>query len=99
MRVRLRLDALQHLLARSAISQNHWAIRLGLSKGHLSNLLAGKHLYPSGRTRERMLEVLGVSFEELFEVEPGHDLPDHAIQVALRDRYVIDRTLGQGGMP
>lgn len=98
MRVRLRLDALQHLMARSPISQNHWAIRLGLSKGHLSNLLAGKHLYPSGRTRERMLEVLGVAFEELFEVEPGHDLPEHAIQAALRDRYLIDRTLGQGGM-
>ena len=98
MRVRLRLDALQHLLARSSISQNHWAIRLGLSKGHLSNLLAGKHLYPSGRTRERMLEVLGVEFDELFEVEPGHDLPEHAIQAALRHRYLIDRTLGQGGM-
>lgn len=98
MRVRLRLEVLEGLLARSAISQNHWAMRLGLSKGHLSNLLAGKHLYPSARTRERMLEVLGVSFETLFEVEPGHDLPDYPVQAALRSRYVIDRTVGHGGM-
>ncbi|MES2304622.1 MAG: ADOP family duplicated permease [Gemmatimonadota bacterium] len=98
MRIRLHHTRLQQLLAQSAISQNNWAMRLGLSKGHLSNLLAGKHLYPSARTRERMLEVLAVPFEALFEVEPGHELPEHGIQGALRDQYLIDIEIGQGGM-
>ncbi|MEO8295762.1 MAG: ADOP family duplicated permease [Gemmatimonadota bacterium] len=98
MRIRLKLDQLHQLLARSSLSQNHWAIRLGLSKGHLSNLLSGKHLYPSARTRERMLEVLGVPFDQLFEVEPGHELPEHPVQRALADHYLADRQIGQGGM-
>ena len=98
MRIRLKLDRLQQILAQSALSQNHWAIRLGLSKGHLSNLLSGKHLYPSARTRERMLEVLNVPFDELFEVEQGTEMPDHPIQKALASHYIIDRQVGQGGM-
>jgi putative ABC transport system permease protein len=98
MRIRLDLNALHQLMARSALSQNHWAVKLGLSKGHFSNLLSGKHLYPSARTRERMLEVLGVPFEQLFEIEPGQELPEFPVQAALRDRYLIDRQIGQGGM-
>lgn len=98
MRIRLDLNALHQLMARSALSQNHWAAKLGLSKGHFSNLLSGKHLYPSARTRERMLEVLNVPFAELFEIEPGQELPEFPVQAALRDRYLIDRQIGQGGM-
>ena len=98
MRIRLKIDRLQQILAQSSLSQNHWAIRLGLSKGHLSNLLSGKHPYPSARTRERMLEVLNVPFDELFEVEQGTELPDHPIQKALAQHYIIDRQVGQGGM-
>ncbi|MEO8200667.1 MAG: ADOP family duplicated permease [Gemmatimonadota bacterium] len=98
MRIRLKLDQLQRLLAQGPISQNHWAIRLGLSKGHLSSLLSGKHLYPSARTRERMLEVLSVSFDDLFDVEAGHELPEHPVQRALADLYLADRQIGQGGM-
>lgn len=98
MRIRLKVSALQELLTRSPLSQNHWAIKLGLSKGHLSDLIAGKHQYPSGRTRERMLEVFGVTFEALFEVEPGHELPDHQIQHAFRDHYLLDKEIGHGGM-
>ena len=98
MRIRLKLDRLLQILAQSPLSQNHWAIRLGLSKGHLSNLLSGKHPYPSARTRERMLEVLEVPFDELFEVEQGTELPDHPVQKALAEQYLIDRQIGQGGM-
>jgi putative ABC transport system permease protein len=98
MRVSLRLERLQQLIAQSSLSQNHWAIKFGLSKGHLSDLLAGKHPYPSARTRDRLLEVLGVPFAELFEIEPGHELPDYAIQRALHRQYAIDREIGHGGM-
>ena len=97
MRIRLKIAVLQQHIARAALSQNHWAIKLGLSKGHFSNLLSGRHPWPSARTRERMLEVLGLPFDELFEIEPG-DLPDHGVQSALHDRYLIDREIGQGGM-
>src|SRR5215472_4599255 len=98
MRVRLNLKHLQTLIARKALSQNHWAIKLGLSKGHLSNLLAGKHPYPSAHTRERLLEVTGATFEELFEIESPSDAPEPAIQQALKDRYLLDQAIGQGGM-
>ncbi|MES2178378.1 MAG: ADOP family duplicated permease [Gemmatimonadota bacterium] len=98
MRIRLKLDQLELLLSRSQISQNHWAIRLGLSKGHLSSLLAGKYPYPSARTRERMLETLGVPFDALFTIEPGHELPEFAMQRELADHYLIDKQIGQGGM-
>jgi putative ABC transport system permease protein len=98
MRIRLKIDRLQQILAQSTLSQNHWAIRLGLSKGHLSNLLSGKHPYPSARTRERMLEVLNVPFDDLFEVEKGTEMPDHPVQKALADHYIVDRLVGQGGM-
>lgn len=98
MRIRLNIEALQLLLARRSLSQNHWAAKLGLSKGHFSNLMSGKHLYPSARTRDRMVEVLSVPFEQLFEIEAGQDLPDFPVQTALRDRYLIDRQIGQGGM-
>lgn len=87
------------LLARSTLSQNHWAIKLGLSRGHWSNIVNGKHPYPSARTRQRMVEILGVDFDDLFEVE---SLPaegsDHDFRSAIADRYLIDREIGQGGM-
>jgi predicted permease len=98
MRIRLKVAALQTLLAQRPRSQNDWAMKLGLSKGHLSDLVAGKHQYPSGRTRERMLEVLAVEFETLFEIEPGEAVPDHQIQRALHDHYLLDKEIGHGGM-
>jgi predicted permease len=97
MRVRLKLDRLHDLIARSNLSQNHWAIKLGLSRGHWSDIVNGKHPYPSGRTRERIIEVFGVSFEELFEAETG-GWSDQHFQAAISDRYLIDRELGHGGM-
>ncbi len=97
MRVRLKLDRLHDLIARSNLSQNHWAMKLGLSRGHWSDVVNGKHPYPSGRTRERMLETFGVSFDELFEAEAG-GWSDQHFQAAVSDRYLIDRELGHGGM-
>lgn len=99
MRYRLRVEQLQQLISASRLSQNHWAIKLGFSRGHWSDIVNGKHPYPSTRTRERLVEVLGVSFETLFEPQvtagPGADVEFRA---ALSDRYLIDRELGQGAM-
>ncbi len=99
MRIRLKRDPLLELIARSNRSQNHWAIRLGLSRGHWSDIVNGKHPYPSGRTREKLLEAFDVAFSELFEVEASAStLPDHTFQRAIADQYLIDREVGQGGM-
>ncbi|MGE3618065.1 MAG: hypothetical protein AB7L66_19500 [Gemmatimonadales bacterium] len=43
MRIRLRTDRLRELLATSPLSQNNWAIRMGFSRGHWSDLVNGRH--------------------------------------------------------
>ena len=99
MRVRLRQQRLHQLLAESPLSQNHWALKLGLSRGHWSEIVNGKHPYPSARTRERMLEMTGLPVDELFEIETGiAPWADLDFRRAIADRYLIDRELGQGGM-
>jgi len=98
MRVRLKRDKLLDLLAHSGISQNHWALKLGLSRGHWSDIVNGRHPYPSAKTREVLLEVLGVGFDDLFEVDHGPGLSDPALHAAIAVRYVFDREIGQGGM-
>ena len=99
MRVRLRLDRLRRLVAEGQLSQNHWAIKLGISKGHWSAILNGKYPHPSPKTRTRLLEVFGVQHEDLFEVVVGaQGDADATFQAALGDRYRIEREVGQGGM-
>src|SRR6185437_11081498 len=99
MRLRLKIDRLTALLAASPLSQNHWAIKLGLSKGHWSEIVNGKHPYPSARTRALMVEAFGVPVDELFEVEAGTaPEADIGFRRAIGDRYIIDSDLGQGGM-
>jgi putative ABC transport system permease protein len=98
-RVRLRQQRLLDLLAQSTLSQNHWAIKLGISRGHWSEIVNGKHPFPSPKTRERLLEVFGMAFDELFEVESGpQGGADANFQAAIADRYLIEKELGQGGM-
>jgi predicted permease len=98
-RVRLKHQALLDLIARSSLSQNHWALKLGLSRGHWSEIVNGKHPFPSARTRIRMLEGLGVGVDDLFIVEAGGaPWADLDFRRAIADRYTIDRELGQGGM-
>jgi len=99
MRARLKLDRLQQLLAASPLSQNHWALKIGLSRGHWSDIVNGRHPYPSTKTRQRMLEELGVKLEDLFEIESGSaSATDVDFRRAIADRYIIDTELGQGGM-
>ena len=102
MRVRLNQKRLIDVLSQSRLSQNHWAMKLGLSRGHLSDLVNGKHPYPSPQTRHKLLEGLGLTFEELFHVETDSSEWSHAssasFQAAVIDRYLIDEEIGQGGM-
>jgi predicted permease len=97
MRVRLKQQELRDLIARSNISQNHWAMKLGLSRGHWSDIVNGKHPFPSAKTRGLMLEVFKVSFDELFEHDAG-GWSNQDFKAAIADRYLIDRELGHGGM-
>ncbi len=84
------------------LTQNHWAKRLGLSRGHLSEILNGKHPYLSQKTREKFLSGLGLEFSDLFETE--HETSgwaygtDDDFRVALADRYEILEEIGSGGM-
>ena len=99
MRVRLRLDRLLRLVAEGPLSQNHWAIKLGISKGHWSAILSGRYPHPSPKTRTRLLEVFDLSFEELFEVVSGPQGDAGAnFQAVIGDRYRVEREVGQGGM-
>src|SRR4029079_3174704 len=97
MRLRLRTDRLAELLAASRLSQNHWAIKLGLSRGHRSCLVNGRHPFPSAKTRDRMLETFGVPLESLFAVDDGRG-DDLAFRIAIAPRYEIMQELGQGAM-
>jgi len=101
MRVKLKRQRLLEALSQSSLTQNHWAMKLGLSRGHFSEVVNGKHPYVSPRTREKLLEGLGIPFDELFEVEEGDSWTHQSsadFQAALIDRYVIDHELGRGGM-
>ncbi|HSR50858.1 MAG TPA: ADOP family duplicated permease [Acidobacteriota bacterium] len=72
MRIRLKTEALERELSKKKITLNRWEQMLGLGKGHLSLLLSGKRRYPRPETRHKLLDGLGVPFEELFEIErPG----------------------------
>ena len=69
MRVKLKHRRLAEELARSPISLNRWAQRMGLRSGHLSELVNGKRLYPRPATRQKILAALDLGFEDLFELE------------------------------
>ncbi len=73
MKVRLRHRQLARRLAQGRLSQNAWAHRIGVSRGHLSNLANGNRPYPSPQTRAKLLRSLELEFDELFEVEIPHE--------------------------
>ena len=99
MRVRLKIDRLNQLLAESSLSQNHWAMKLGLSRGHWSEIVNGKHPYPSARTRDRIVEAFGVPLDEVFVIEPGAAVWSQSdFRMAIGPEYLVDQELRQGGM-
>lgn len=68
-RARLQYRELAALLDRSRRSRNSWAQAFGISKGYLSLLASGRREYPGEELRQRLLESLGVGFDELFTWE------------------------------
>src|SRR3569833_2287350 len=97
MRYRLRTARLAELLAASRLSQNHWAIKLGLSRGHWSDIVNGRHPFPSAKTRQRMIEVVGVELAQLFVPDNG-GADEIDFKRAVSHRYEILSELGQGAM-
>lgn len=99
MRVRLKHQKLADLIAASPFTQNHWALKLGLSRGHWSDLVNGNHPFPSAKTRTLILEAFDVPLDILFEVDSGDDAwADIDFRRAIASRYIIDSEVGQGGM-
>ena len=68
-RVRLKHRRLAEEIRSRGLSQNRWAQKLGINRGHLSQLLQGKRPYPEVETRARLLEGLNLSFDDIFEYE------------------------------
>ncbi|HSR67580.1 MAG TPA: ADOP family duplicated permease [Acidobacteriota bacterium] len=69
MKVRLKHRKLAAALAESSISLNRWAQKIGVSSGHLSQMVNGRRVYLRAETRRKLLDALGLSFQELFEIE------------------------------
>ena len=68
MKVRLKHPKLAEIIATSRMSQNRWAQRMGVSTGHLSELVNGKRPFHSPKTRELLLHATSLEFSQLFEL-------------------------------
>ncbi len=101
MKIRIRNDRLRRELSKKNLSQNGWALRLGLDRGHLSKLLRGKRPYPSATTRRKLLDGLGLPFEALFEIEtrPQRARPGRALQSKARRLIRVERKQVQITVP
>jgi transcriptional regulator with XRE-family HTH domain len=67
-RVRVNQDAVQIAMAKRNMSQNMLAIRAGISSGYISQLMCGTR-YPSPKVRQKILDVLGMDFDDVFIIE------------------------------
>jgi transcriptional regulator with XRE-family HTH domain len=67
-KVRINQDAMQIAIAKRNMSQNMLAIRAGISSGYISQLMCGTR-YPSPRVRQKILDVLGMDFDDVFIIE------------------------------
>jgi transcriptional regulator with XRE-family HTH domain len=73
-KVSLRSEVVREHLARRNISQNHLALKLGVSRGYLSQLLHHQR-HPGPDVRERLMDALRVQdFDVLFKLVPGSTL-------------------------
>lgn len=66
-RTRVRTEALQTVLARRSISQTQLAEMLRVSPAAVSKLVRGVRDPRSG-LRQRLMTVLGLGFDDLFEI-------------------------------
>jgi len=67
-RVRVNQDAVQVAMAKRNMSQNMLAIRAGISSGYISQIICGTR-YPSPRVRQKILDILGMDFDDVFIIE------------------------------
>jgi transcriptional regulator with XRE-family HTH domain len=67
MRVRLKRAAIEAVIVRRNLTKTALARSVGLHRTHLSDLLAGRTA-PGPRTRQRLLDVLGGTFDDYFEI-------------------------------
>lgn len=70
MRVRLRQGALEAAIARRNLTKSALAQKMGMHRTHLSDILAGR-THPGPKTRQRLLDALGGTFDEFFEIVDG----------------------------
>jgi transcriptional regulator with XRE-family HTH domain len=67
MRVRVRRAALEAAIVRHNLTKTALARQMRMHRTHLSDLLAGR-TSPGPKTRQRMIEALGGTFDEFFEI-------------------------------
>ncbi len=67
---RLRRGAIETRLVRLNWTKSELATRVGISRSHLSDLLASRK-QPGPEVRARLLKALGATFDELFKVSPA----------------------------
>ncbi len=67
MRIRVRRAALEAALARRNLTMTALAREIGYTRTHVSDLLAGR-VSPGPKMQQRLLDVLGGTFDELFEI-------------------------------
>ena len=69
LRVTLKPDPVWAFLEERDISQNELARLVGISSGHISQLMSGE-AHPSPELRQRLLRVLGITdFDDLFTID------------------------------
>ena len=68
LKVKLNSSAVQRAMAKRNMSQNMLAMRVGISSGYISQLMCGTRC-PSPMVRQRILDVLGLDFDDVFVIE------------------------------
>lgn len=67
MRVRLKRAAVETAIAQRNLTKTALASQTGLHRTHVSDLLAGR-TFAGPQTRRRLLQALGGTFDEFFEI-------------------------------
>ena len=69
--VKINREVVEIAMVRNNLSQNALARKIGISSGHMSQVMAGRRR-PSPQIRRRMLQYLpGYNFDDLFVIEHG----------------------------
>lgn len=72
-KVKVKANDIERLLAKRNLSHNAFATRLSISSGYMSQLVRGER-YPSSELRAKILRSLrGVGFDDIFEVVDDGD--------------------------